>query len=96
MDNNTNETITTPNGFTALRVNLLGDYKEKRIVEGVVTAKVRFLVGCESKEDAVDSIQELFDDHYDDIVGNSFLRDGITSMVCEVTEAGENLIGMGA
>jgi len=92
MENSSNEKIITPNGYTALRVNLMGDYKEKRVVEGVVTAKVRFLVGCEDKKDAIGSIQELFDDHYDEIVNNSFLRDGITSLVCEVTDVGENLV----
>lgn len=92
MDNNTNEAVVTPNGFTALRVNLLGEYKEKRVVEGVVTAKVRFLVGCEDKNDAIDTVKELFDDHYDEIVNNSFLRGGITSLVCEVTDVGENLV----
>lgn len=92
MDNNTNEAVVTPNGFTALRVNLLGEYKEKRVVEGVITAKVRFLVGCEDKNDAIDTVKELFDDHYDEIVNNSFLREGITSLVCEVTDVGENLV----
>lgn len=92
MDNNVNEAVITPNGYTALRVNLLGDYKEKRVVEGVVTAKVRFLVGCEDKNDAIDTVKELFDDHYDEIVNNSFLREGITSLVCEVADVGENLV----
>jgi hypothetical protein len=76
----------------AIRVNLLGSYKEKRIVEGVVTAKVRFLVGCENAKDATDSIKELFDDHYDEIVNNSFLRDGIASLECKVMDVGENLV----
>lgn len=93
MENSTDEKVTTPNGYTALRVNLLGDYREKRVVEGTVTAKVRFLVGCADKEDAADSVQELFDDHYDEIVRNSFLRDGITSLECKVTAVGENLVG---
>ena len=92
MENSSNEKIITPNGYTALRVNLMGDYNEKRVVEGVVTAKVRFLVGCEDKDDAIDSIQLLFDDHYDDIINNSFLRDGIISMDCKVTDVGENLV----
>lgn len=92
MEGSSGEKIITPNGCTALRVNLMGDYAEKRVVEGVVTAKVRFLVGCDDKEDAIDSIRSLFDDHYDDIVNNSFLRDGITSMVCEVTDVGEDLV----
>lgn len=92
MENNSNKKFITPNGYIALKVNLLGNYKEKRVVEGVVTAKVRFLVGCEDKDDAIDSIQELFDDHYDEIVNNSFLRDGITSLVCEVTDVGDNLV----
>ena len=92
MDNNTEEAVITPNGYTAIRVNLMGDYKEKRVVEGVVTAKVRFLVGCEDKNDAKDTIKELFDDHYDEIVNNSFLREGITSLVCEVADVGENLV----
>ena len=92
MNNETTENIVTPNGYTAIRVNLLSSYKEKRVVEGVVTAKVRFLVGCEDKEDAIDSIKELIDDHYDEIVNNSFLRDGITSLDCKVTDVGENLV----
>lgn len=92
MSKKTSQGIMTPNGYKALRVNLLGNYDEKRVVEGVVTAKVRFLVGCKDKEDAIDSINELFDDHYEDIVDNSFLRDGITSLVCKVTKVGENLV----
>lgn len=88
-ENGSNEKIVTPNGYAALRVNLMGDHRERRVVEGVVTAKVRFLVGCEDKDDAVDSIRELFDDHYDEIVDSSFLRDGITSLVCEVADVGE-------
>ena len=92
MDNNVNEAVITPNGYTAIRVNLMGDYKEKRVVGGVVIAKVRFLVGCEDKNDAIDTVKELFDDHYDEIVNNSFLREGITSLVCEVTDIGKNLV----
>lgn len=93
MDKKKTESVLTPNGYTAIVVNCMsGDYTEKRVVEGVVTAKVRFLVGCENKEDAIDSIQELFDDHYDDIVDNSFFRGGITSLVCSVTDVGENLV----
>lgn len=92
MGNSSNEKIITPNGCTALKVNLFGSYKEKRIVEGVVTARVRFLVGCQDKNDAVDSVKELFDDHYDEIANSSYLRDGITSLVCEVVDVGGNLV----
>jgi len=47
------------------------------------TVQAEFTVGGVDDEDRIDSVKEMFEDHYDDIVKNSFLRDAITSMVLD-------------
>lgn len=61
---------------------ILGDPSEKIKVK--ITAEVEFYVGGKDHEDRVDSVKQLLDDHYDDIIANSYFREGIVSMTTEI------------
>lgn len=52
----------------------------KKVVTAKIVMEVEFVVGGESDEDRLDSVNELFEDHYDEIADNSFLKDSIVSM----------------
>lgn len=61
---------------------------ETEVIRAKLEAVVEFRVGGESHEDRVDSVSMLLDDHYEDIVKNSFLGGGITSLTTEILDQG--------
>ena len=62
-------------------------------VTATITITVDFNVGGKDDDDRVDSVIELFDDHYDDIADNCFLRNGLASMqLTEVKIEGGNYL----
>jgi hypothetical protein len=62
-----------------MRINTLDGSKTATVVARY-TLQAEFTVGGVDDEDRIDSVKEMFDDHYDDIVENPFLGDSITSM----------------
>ena len=72
-----------------IELNTMDGSPVKRVT-ATITVKVEFNVGGEDDDDRVDSVIELFSDHYDEIADNCFLRNGITSMqLTEVKSEGE-------
>ena len=60
--------------------------QKKKVVKATIQMEVEFVVGGEDDADRMDSVQELFNDHYDEIADNAFLKDGITSMFIDNLE----------
>lgn len=55
----------------------------RKVVEARIAVTLQFLVGAADDEDREDSIREVLNDHYDDMVGQSFWRDAIVGMSIE-------------
>jgi hypothetical protein len=55
----------------------------RRKVKLTVQVEMIFDVGGTDDEDRIDSVREAFDDHYDEMVNNSFWRGAITNMEVE-------------
>lgn len=66
---------------------ILGD--ESEVVRVMVTTEVTLRVGGESRKDRIDSVRELLEDHYDDIVESEFFSHGITGLTTEILAPGE-------
>ena len=63
-------------------INTMDGSPVKTVVARYVV-EAKFKVGGTDDEDRMDSVRMLFEDHYDEIVNNSFLRDSITSLLLD-------------
>lgn len=62
-----------------IELNCMSGMKRK-VVRMTIVTEVDLLVGGEDDSDRIDSVVEMFDDHYDEVVNNSFFRAGVSSM----------------
>ena len=60
-------------------VNCLSGEK-RRVVKARIAIDLQFLVGGTDDEDREDSVREALNDHYEDMVSQSFWRDAIVGM----------------
>lgn len=65
------------------------DGKKIKTVAAKIVLHAEFEVGGTDDSDRIDSVMELFKDHRDDIVDNSFLRNAITSADIQSVEIKE-------
>lgn len=62
---------------------------ERKVVKARIALDLQFLVGGTDDEDREDSVREGLNDHYEDMVRQSFWRDAITGMSIESVRTAE-------
>ena len=70
-------------------VNCLSGEK-RRVVRAKITVGLQFLVGGTDDTDREDSVREALNDHYEDMVSQSFWRDAIVDMDIESVKTARN------